>query len=84
MSELERTILGAAEWIHRNPDQGHGEGGWFKPMHVGGHDASPHSNTLRKLASKGLVERKRWGRAYAYRITAAGMRAIDSTAKAKS
>lgn len=76
MTELELVILNAADWIHQRPDQGHGKDGWFKPMHIGGSDASPHSDTLRKLVGKGLIERKRWGRAYAYRVTPLGLAEI--------
>lgn len=32
---------------------------WFRPMDVGGQDASHHSATLRKLARRGLVTQTR-------------------------
>ena len=75
-SELE--ILRDAAMIRRRPDQGHNDAGWFKPMHVGGTDASPHSRLLRGMAKRGLVEKRRWGRAFAYRITQAGIDAVSA------
>lgn len=76
MEGLELEILRDARWINERHDQGHGREGWFKPMHVGGTDASPHSRVLTKLVKRGLIERMRWGRAYAYRITGEGLREL--------
>lgn len=46
LSELRRLSA-------RHPDM------WFRPMDVGGHDASHHSHTLAKLVRKGLAERRK-------------------------
>lgn len=49
--------------------------GWFRPMDVGGRDASDHSNILVELCRKGLIERRLRmvsGRSYFYRLTDAG------------
>lgn len=81
MDERDLEILRCAKWIHDKPnEQGHGKEGWFKPMHVGGRDASYHSNRLRAMVKLGLFEKRWWGRAYAYRITAAGISAASTRA----
>lgn len=36
-------------------------GGWARPLDIGGRDASHHSNTLRRLAERGLVDMKQRG-----------------------
>lgn len=79
MREIDLEILRDAALIFRRPDQGHNRAGWFKPMHVGGTDASPHSNRLRRMVDQGLMERQRWGRAYAYRITQFGRTTLQQT-----
>lgn len=85
MDERDTEILRSAKSIHDRPDsQGHAKEGWFKPMHIGAWDASYHSNRLRALAKLGLIEKRWWGRAYAYRITPAGVDAITSTRGAKA
>lgn len=92
LTEEEREILIAAEFIHRHPDQGmwqYGEG-WFKPMHVGGTDGSHHSRTLRKMARKGLIDTEvnpslsgiRNSRRY--RISAGGLKAFEGLRAAAS
>lgn len=63
LTEREREILSEANYIYRKPEQGldgYGEG-WFKPMHVGGHNRSYHSRTLKQLVKKGLIEAKQCG-----------------------
>lgn len=79
MDKLDLEILRNAAWIFSRPDQGHGKEGWFKPMHVGGRDASLHSGRLRRMVNQGLVEKKRWGRANAYRITQFGRTTLQQT-----
>lgn len=52
---------------------------WVRPMDIGGKDQSHHSNTLRQLVRKGLVERNGGpglgGRgSYRYRLSRMGAR----------
>lgn len=63
---------------------------WVRPMHIGGRDGSHHSQTLRLLARRGLVERRKHCRVFGhetkgwcrckgsctYRITAAGCQVV--------
>jgi hypothetical protein len=77
LNEIEYEILRSAHHINKHWDQGHNDGGWFKPMHVGGTDASPHSGVLRRMCRQGLMEKRRWGRAFAYRITKQGLAALN-------
>ena len=79
MTEFDTELLRNAAHIHRRPDQGHGSDGWFKPMHVGGTDASKHSGALRRMVRQGLIEKRWWGRAYAYRITTFGLTTLQQT-----
>jgi hypothetical protein len=81
VTKRDREVLGhlaAARQIASSMD------GWLTPMFCGGTDGSHHSATLRKLARKGLVERKvRSGlsrRSYLYRITLAGRAALKKAA----
>jgi hypothetical protein len=50
--------------------------GWLTPMFCGGTDASYHSRVLRRLVTRGLVQKKERGgwtkTSWRYRITAAG------------
>jgi len=49
ISDRDREVLREIAWY----------GGWARPMDVGARDGSHHSATLRKLAGRGLVERKK-------------------------
>ncbi len=74
----ERPLTGLAEDILRDLAD---DGGWVRPMDVGGTDASPHSRVLRGLCKRGLAERRRrWvgvsGGSNLYRITPAGKNAL--------
>lgn len=65
---------------------------WFRPMDVGGKDASWHSPTLNRLVKKGLVEKRLRGSlmnmigggrgSYEYRATIAGRRQAVHWSKA--
>jgi hypothetical protein len=39
---------------------------WLRPMDIGGRDGSHHSDTLKKLAKLGLVERKKYHAIYCW------------------
>lgn len=65
---------------------------WARPMDLGATDGSGHSGRLKRLCSKGLVERERRNSicnvllnsargSYVYRITAAGREWIASQGK---
>jgi hypothetical protein len=52
-----------------------GSNEWLRPMDVGAWDSSHHSGTLKRLAAKGLVLRKRrypGASMYLYQITEVG------------
>lgn len=62
---------------------------WVRPMDIGGSDASHHSATLRRLVSRGYVERRRRSAtssrpSYEYRITDAGNAAARAEATERS
>lgn len=83
MIELADDEYEVLDAMHGNRDydpKGFGEG-WLRPMDVGGRDGSRHSATLRRLASRGLVESQRRDFGYGprgsrlYRMTDEGERA---------
>lgn len=85
ITDREKDILAAAEFILRKPEngaRGYGEG-WFKAMDVGGSNRSHHSQTLKRMVVKGWIEVKpqmsgtRWNRIY--RITEAGLAQFKAT-----
>lgn len=51
---------------------------YFRPMDLGGTDASPHSRILRAMVRRGWVQRRNRGSAaWVYAITAEGRKALD-------
>lgn len=75
LTDRQTHLLNELEAVHRIPGHGRVDGGWSRPMDVGGTDASYHSAVLVQLVRKGLAERRRYGHgSWLYRISEAGLR----------
>lgn len=79
LTENQREVLANAEFSARERPEL-----WWRPMDLGGFDASHHSATAGTLAKRGLLERRDRGSiaglraVWLYRITDAGRAALSA------
>lgn len=85
MALLTQNQFDVLREMHLSEDKCEGDYPWFRPMDIGGSDASHHSRTLRLLAKKGYVRTKRRSLgsrgSYLYSLTTEGWIALQKQCK---